>query len=418
MALDHFSDPDDLLPTPRSTGVRHSIGTRRRAAELSVVGLAWLLLVPLASSAHAQVRGKRPDRGTYQSPTVRKESRSESRRALESPVDESGLVGVSVDPIVVPDRSDSGSGSDFGSLQPVRISGSPRLKPVSRISGRTSVPARVDLTGGRLGDIEQASAEIVEVYPMDSAIGCDAGCCDGGGCDSIGCNSCSRWGSLSRYANGSIVMCPDRWFGSIEVLLMFRSGDRLPPLVTTGPETDADTAGQLGEAGTSVLAGDDNFLNEMTAGGRLTIGTWLDSQKCRSLVLRGWLAGEETYSFSTDSNATSVIARPFLDVTDGLGTPIQETQLIAFPARSSGSISVHADSDVAGGDLSVRQRWRGGLGAVVDVLYGYQYMRLDENLQISSVSTSLDDNFAPLGSVIAVNDHFRAENEFHGGQIG
>ena len=240
--------------------------------------------------------------------------------------------------------------------------------------------------------------------------------CDAIGCDTPGCDRCDR-GLWDPLTGGEICWTPDRWFGSVELLLMFRSGDHLPPLVTTGPEDDPGTAGQLGEDATTILAGGDKRLDEMTAGGRVTIGTWLDDRECRSLVLRGWIAGEESYGFHTDQNATPVIARPFFNVSDDQ-TAEQDTQLIALPGRSSGSIDIQAESDVFGGDVSLRQFWYGRYGATVDFLYGYQYMRLDEQLRISSTSTSLDPDFAPLGSVLSIRDQFDTENEFHGGQVG
>jgi hypothetical protein len=45
-------------------------------------------------------------------------------------------------------------------------------------------------------------------------------------------------------------------------------------------------------------------------------------------------------------------------------------------------------------------------------------MRLNESLGIASTSTSLSDDFAPVGAVLSVADQFRVSNEFHGGQIG
>lgn len=209
----------------------------------------------------------------------------------------------------------------------------------------------------------------------------------------------------------------DRWFGSAELLLLWRRGDLPPPLVTTGPDTDPDTAGELGQAGTTIVFPDNVLLRDITAGGRLTLGTWLDGRQCRSLVLRGWIAGEEDASFSVDQTTLPVIARPFFNVTDNL-VAAQDTQLVAFPNRADGSMSVRASSDVYGADVSVRQFGYGKLGATVDFLYGYQYMRLDEDLRISNSSVSLDDDFAPVNSVIAIDDAFDVENEFHGGQFG
>lgn len=201
--------------------------------------------------------------------------------------------------------------------------------------------------------------------------------------------------------------------------MMWRKGDHLPPLVTTGPDTDPDTAGELGQPGTTILVGPGNaVLKDMTAGGRFTVGTFLDRHQCRSLVLRGWFAGEEKFGFSANDTTVPVIARPFLNVSDNQAAA-QDTQLVAFPNRASGSIRVNATSNVYGGDLSVRQFAYCRYGATIDVLYGYQHMRLKENLLIEAPgTTSLDAGFAPVGSVIAVTDSFRTESEFHGAQIG
>ncbi len=71
-----------------------------------------------------------------------------------------------------------------------------------------------------------------------------------------------------------------------------------------------------------------------------------------------------------------------------------------------------------GADVSARQKWFSRFGGTVDVLYGYQYMQMNEDLSISGLSISQNDDFAPVGSAIGVDDMFEVENEFHGGQFG
>ena len=229
--------------------------------------------------------------------------------------------------------------------------------------------------------------------------------CDAYGCDSYGCDSMSS-GSLF---NSSLSFCRDQWFGSLELLTMHRSGDRLPTLVTTGPD-DANADAQ-------VLFGGERLLKDGTVGGRVTIGTWIDASQCRSLVLRGWIAGEDDFSFSRNQDQSSIIGRPFRNVSDGV-TPFDDVRIIASPGRASGSIQVDGSSNVFGGDLSVRQYWYGNHGGTIDLLYGYQYMRLNEDLRLSSSSVSLDDDFAPVGSILGITDSFDTLNEFHGGQLG
>jgi len=80
---------------------------------------------------------------------------------------------------------------------------------------------------------------------------------------------------------------------------------------------------------------------------------------------------------------------------------------------------VNGTSDVMGADISVHQFMYGKFGGTIDLVYGYQYMRLDEELSISSTLTNLDSGGGvPVGTIIDVHDSFNAISEFHGAQVG
>lgn len=435
---------------------------------------AWLICfsvfaLALATPASAQIRTKKPDRGTYQPPVI---SRTANRRIpkpvaladvrdleIEAETDQSPLVDI-VEPW---DERESGNDADGyaeryagGSMPaPVRVDSPLRRSNTNSRTQRASniqpVTHAQPLTDPQQvhhqpephvvhADSEWENTQMVRPCSCESCSGGQVGgdvIWEGGpvgvpvmgdviydgGCDSIGCDSigCGRpgcgCGSSPDWAPASLSFCRDRWFGSIELLMMARKGDRLPALVTSGPSNDSDTAGQRDQADTVTVVGDDVLLRDGQPGGRLTLGTWLNACQSRSMVFRGWASGDETYNFSADQTSFPVLARPFFNVSDGQ-TPEEDTQLIAFPGLTDGSINVHAESSVFGGDLSIRQLWHAGMGGSIDVLYGYQYMRLNESLAINTVARSVSDDVAPIGTVIAVDDSFDAENEFHGGQIG
>lgn len=247
--------------------------------------------------------------------------------------------------------------------------------------------------------------------------GCDS--CDGG-CDSYGCG-CDSYGcdGGGHCGNASLSFDPCRWFGSMELLLLWREGDALPPLVTSSPAgTLLGVAGQLPDA--TVLAGGQNVFDDITAGGRLTIGTWIDSCQSRSLVGRFWTATEEDYSFGQREsiNSGNILAIPTTQAAAA------NAVLVAFPDTVEnggrfGSVNVTATSNVYGADLSVRQFWTGGLGTTYDILYGYQYMRLDEDLSLRTASTITQQQLPlEVGDNLTTSDHFDTQNEFHGGQFG
>ena len=284
-------------------------------------------------------------------------------------------------------------------------------KPVQLESPDQSAPqlqTTAPIEMGSLSPLHDATCDGCDGCGNNDLWSCDSMCCDG-----VDCHCGKAWHSIITDHFGS-----DRWFATTELMLMWRKGDRLPPLVTTGPAVDSDTAGELGQPGTEILFGEERTLNELRAGGRFTLGAWLDDRECQALVGRYWFAGRESTYYQTDFNETPVIARPFLNVTPSSST--EDTLLIAFPAlRENGRISVSGTSDVFGADISVHQFLYGKYGATVDLVYGYQYMRLDEDLSISSTSTYVDTGgTVPAGTITDVNDSFNAISEFHGAQLG
>lgn len=407
------------------------------------------------ASGQGLIRTKKPDRGVYTPPTIGVDHLQKVKIASVEPYDSSA--GNDQEP------SESLSADD-GSLVPATLTAAapgnieeaqfepyeerrrPGLpepirmesdQPTSELKTVAYQQVEAELRPFTEGHARSSSREVVHdrhhdqhgvvqscscescSHPVDSSlvshgnsydvaydIGCDSGGCGGfdSACDSMGCDGC---GACRRGAD---------WFGSVEVLLMFRAGDRLPALVTSGPGTDATTDGRLDQLDTNVLYGQEKILEEMTTGGRLTIGRWLDGYKDRSLVGRVWLGGEES---DGGSFSQSSLARPFVgfDVNpEGAPNVLQ----VAFPGESIGQINVSADTNVYGADLSIRQLWYKRFGGTVDLLYGYQYVGLDESLSITSRSTSQTtiDPFRPFGSMISTRDSFEIENDFHGGQVG
>jgi len=412
-----------------------------------------MLMFPMALSA--QVRSKQPDRGVYQSPTigeVRSAKRGESPRLLPGGRDifsfgefkrvrtlqgdstntgsKGGLVEVNLD-----DQVRASSIPPLSELLPqtIRVPGGKekpkkrwQYQPEIELAGHSEitlvapksghVPTQDSPTGEHtlespvlmepLSPLHDATCDGCDSCGDRDFLSCDAMCCDG-----IDCRCGRPW-----FEVFSDHWRSDRWFGNVELMLMWRKGDRLPALVTTGPSTDPTTAGRLDQATTVVLFGNEQVLRDLRAGGRFTLGKWLDRQECQGLVGRYWFAGQESMSFQTDQNETPVIVRPFMEV--NTTTTQDDTLLIAFPGELDGSIRVNGSSNIMGADLSIHQFMYGKFGGTIDFLYGYQHLRMDQDLMISSSSTSLTSGTVPIGTVIDVNDSFEAVNTFNGAQLG
>ncbi|KLU01329.1 putative signal peptide and transmembrane protein [Rhodopirellula islandica] len=427
-----------------------------------MVLVACLACSPLA----AQVRVKKPDRNTYQAPVRGGDAAMTGDWELypdaSSDLSRIQIDEVGYDDVAVPaDAEDNGLqvleeprglklrtlGATAGSkAQPANAQ---IVRPVSVMSidrdanagGASMRPARViRKASGTVTVMEHPSFSGETIIGSGTSMalhgpgcglegpGCGVEGCgcgfdvscglEGPGCglESYGCDSCGYGGCDGMCGpGGAICVDPNRWFGSAELMIMFRKGDRLPALVTT------DTAPDTGSLDTgTVLAGNDSVLKDAAAGGRLTLGLWLDRHQCRSLVFRGWVAGDENYSFGADQRNFEVLAIPFFNV----ATDAEDSNVVVFPNAPAdpaingrfGAVGVNAYSELHGGDISVRQFWRGGLGTTFDVLYGYQYMRLSEGLNIASSSTLTEGTDA--GNYISIRDSFEATSEFHGAQFG
>ncbi len=259
-----------------------------------------------------------------------------------------------------------------------------------------------------------------ESYDGDSVTD-SYGACGPLGCDDPGCDACGCYSDLAPTCSsmacspgcGPLMSLWCRMSVRAEVPLYWRRGMDTPALVTTAPDgTDADLAGELGQASTRILLGNGKLSETLNAGVRLTLSTPLGSDGRYALMFRYWNAGSQDKDFNFSSNDFPILARPFRD-TSGV-TPVANTQLVAFPGDSIGNISVATTSTVDGLDLTLKRMIYKDRFTQVDWLWGYQHVSIDESLRISS-STTVTGNVPGLqGNTIAVSDRFATQNDFNG----
>jgi hypothetical protein len=224
---------------------------------------------------------------------------------------------------------------------------------------------------------------------------------------------------------------PTRMWLALEYTGLRVEGAAVPALVTTSPAgTPQATAGVLPDA--QVLYGDGDIADEWRHGAQVRLGWWL---------VDGQFLGVEGHYMALESESTSdvfdstfsmgagpgvILARPFTDVTNGFpGVPA--AQLIAFPAFQNGafnypldgSISVAFDSDFQSAGAVLRHvLWADfERNFRLDVLGGYRFVNLDENLLVRATRVT-----PPLAGDPAIvtesTDSFDTDNEFHGGEVG
>jgi Putative beta barrel porin-7 (BBP7) len=237
---------------------------------------------------------------------------------------------------------------------------------------------------------------------------CEGGCegaCDGGVDGDCGACGGGAWGR---------GCCPpgNRFYASAEYLLWSTKGERLPPLVTAGSAGDLASGanvGALGLPGTAVLFGGDDVNERARSGGRLMVGYWFGDQHALGIEGGGFFLGRQTSSFTTSSNGTPILARPFFNAATGL----QDSELVAAPGILAGTVTARTSNTFYGAEANLRSNVLCGPCWNVDLIAGYRYLALDEDLTIGESLQALQ---VPL--TFALNDSFRVHNRFNGGQVG
>jgi hypothetical protein len=206
---------------------------------------------------------------------------------------------------------------------------------------------------------------------------------------------------------------PSFWF-SAEYLLWSAKGDRLPALATTSPAgTALAAAGVLGQPGTSVLFGDSAVNDGWRSGARFSGGYWFDSARTIGVQASAFGLADARTSFTATSDGTTILARPFLDVT----TNAQNAWIIGFPGLSTGNLTIEDTSRLYGANAAVRkQLCTNCFGGPVDALVGYRFVHLGDRLNIVSGQISTNPLFP--GATLSVVEEFSTRNNFHGVDLG
>lgn len=201
------------------------------------------------------------------------------------------------------------------------------------------------------------------------------------------------------------------FWAEADVLGWSVKGDRLPPLVTTSPVGAQGLPGALGFPATTVLFGDSSVNGAWRPGGRLQAGYWFDPSRSRGVEASVFGLGDISTNFNAGSG---IIARPFFNTLINA----QDAIIVAFPGVTNGNIAINETSRFYGAGALYRQDIGTWANMRVSALIGYRYLHVSDDLSIATQTTVLGGGFIPAGTVFAVNDSFRAGNDFHGVDLG
>jgi hypothetical protein len=265
-------------------------------------------------------------------------------------------------------------------------------------AGGTTEPAGQEQNALYVADRNAVGTGIAQTNFFDNG----GGCCNG--CDNCGCKTCI---SDCYNCDCSTTMVRLEWLG------WFTRGRNTPPLVTTSNAADLAV---LGAASTVTLYGNDPIGTNLRNGGRITL-SHLMGDGLTTITGRFWGIENGAATFAANSATFPVLGIPFFNA----NLAQEDAFLVAFPGLTDpGSVRVLSKNSLFGADAWGSRNWFNDGSLSVDVLGGYQFVRLDDSITMDSNFTSVGvgGNLPPVGTTFNIFDSFRTRNQFHGGTLG
>jgi len=263
-------------------------------------------------------------------------------------------------------------------------------------NGDRAIVRTVSNWSGECTDVPPVSHSL-SAYLGQQRVPCGRDCADGS-------NTCEP--QFSDISLPCAPYCTPGFWADVDFLLWWRDDRQFPALVTTHPN-----AGAL--PGATVLFGNGPIDEQARPGGRLEFGLWVDNCQCYGLGGHFLGLSDAQVRFAVvDSPDLLFFARPYRDV--AVVPPLQTSFPIANDPLTTGRLDINAGSELLASDFFVRWLLCQGERRRVDLLFGYQFARVDEDLTINTLTQT-----QPTGlPSVAVTDIFQARNEFHGGHFG
>ncbi len=246
-------------------------------------------------------------------------------------------------------------------------------------------------------------------------------CLDGDCVAEEGCFGCIPF--LGHGCCSSCGVHDSRLYGSAEYLLWWTKSSRVPPLVTTSPVA---SQGIPGMPGTTVLLGDQSLFDNQRDGGRFTLGWWFDRCHCWGVDTSFFFLGDESSTTTFNSFSNPVLARPFFNPNPlvafpGIASPGPLAELVSTPGDLFGSIGIAANTELWGIDTNLRRSLWNGCCWSFDVLTGFRYLRLEDDIRaVEQILVDSGTNIPEFQAfnMVRVEDQFNTTNDFYGGQVG
>ncbi|HEV3144327.1 MAG TPA: BBP7 family outer membrane beta-barrel protein [Gemmataceae bacterium] len=224
----------------------------------------------------------------------------------------------------------------------------------------------------------------------------------------------------------NVLCCPcgdplgpwwNRFYGSAEFLMWWVSNTTSPPLLATAPTRPTNVAPI--PPGTTLLFDGSSLYPTNRYGTRLTLGWWIDPCGMNAIEASAFFLGTAYLNQNFDAaNFGGVLFRPFHVVNSGAANGGNFSENVNEPG-GAGSVAITGYSSLWGAEVDYRRKLCCCGCSHLDFLFGFRYLNLNEQLQISESFGNPNLPLGPGNSVIGtLTDRFTTRNDFYGLQIG
>jgi hypothetical protein len=210
------------------------------------------------------------------------------------------------------------------------------------------------------------------------------------------------------------------WLIGEYLLWWFKKSPVPVPLVTTTSSPDQVPTAGFGVPGTSVLLGEQDLGTGARHGARFTGGLWLDPHHVVGFEGSYFFVASHTQTQGVSSNGQAdapILAVPFF--ADDLGS--ETSIMLASPSNLAGSSLLTLTSRLQGAELNGVVKTCSTGTFRFDVLAGFRFLELCENLGFATNSLGVQDPTmvgSNNGLIVNTLDQIDTQNLFYGCQIG
>lgn len=203
------------------------------------------------------------------------------------------------------------------------------------------------------------------------------------------------------------------WLNAEMTFWWMKNGPQGDPLVTQGSPTDGLLAGAIGQPGTRVLFGGNDFDHRGFWGVRGEAGLWFDDSRTVGFSVGGFGTQAQTTSYFAADNGTNP-AGLYIPAANVAGVPFENRLVLADAALAfAGGVGIRSSSQIWGAEANILCNIHRGSILEVTPFIGFRHISLNEEMSIDTNNTDL-----LLGTVTNTNDTFRTNARLYGWQLG